>query len=48
MITLQLTEAEADVMYDALQELRNMEDDDKTIQLVDSVSDKLYKANANA
>jgi hypothetical protein len=42
MFTLVLTEAEVDVIYDAIRELSYNTDDGTTLELISSIEDKIY------
>lgn len=40
--TLVLTEAEIDVIYDAIRELSYMTDDSKTLEVISDIENKIY------
>jgi len=42
MFTLVLTEAEVDVIYDAIRELSYMTDDTETLELISDIENKIY------
>ena len=42
LTTLKFSEAELDVIYDAINELEMMTDDEEVLNLITSISDKMY------
>lgn len=42
LTTLKFSEAELDVIYDAINELEMMTDDEQVLNLITSISDKMY------
>jgi hypothetical protein len=46
--TIKFTEAELDVIYDAINELSIMTDDEEVLDLISSISDKMYNKDNGA
>lgn len=46
--TLSFSEAELEVIYDAINELSIMTDDEEVQELIGSISDKMYNSSKNS
>lgn len=48
LTTLKFSEAELDVIYDAISELAMMSDDEEVLDLITSISDKMYNSSKDS
>jgi hypothetical protein len=46
-MTIDFTDDELDVIYDALEEMRISIEDDNTLLMIEEITDKMWKASKN-